>query len=292
MAWVSVKRVPEPDLVPYSTITDSPITGVIGAEITGIVLTQDVLPAVFEELNSALLDYEVIFLRDQDISPAQQVALARAFGPVEAHHYFTNGEDHPEISVILPDPDRPPDNLWHTDGSSNSNPPMGAVLHAQEVPGYGGDTLWSSLTAAYDGLSDRMKTFLEGLTARHDWLSTYEEFYLKQEGGAEKLAERRAENPPAIHPVVRTHPVTGKRALYINPNYVTEIVGLPRHESDAPLAMLFAHETQPEYRLRFTGTNKTIAIWDNRVTMHYPVFDYGDKRRKMHRIAITGEVPF
>ena len=163
----------------------------IGAEITGIDLTRDVRPAVFEELNCALLDYEVIFLRDQDISPAQQVTLARAFGPVEAHHYFTNMKDHPEISVLLPDPERPPDNLWHTDGSYRSSPPMGAVLHAQEVPDFGGDTLWVSLTAAYDGLSDRMKTFLEGLTARHDWLSTYEEFYLKQEDGAEKLAQRR-----------------------------------------------------------------------------------------------------
>ena len=137
-----------------------------------------------------------------------------------------------------------------------------------------------------------MKTFPEGLTARHDWLSAHEEFYLKQEGGAEKPAKRRAQNPPAIHPVVRTHPVTGKKALYINPYYTTEIVGLPRHESDALLAMLFAHELQPEYQLRFTWTNKTIAIWDNRITMHYPVFDYDGKRRKMHRITITGDVPF
>ncbi len=292
MAWTTVKQVPEPDLVSYSTMTVSPITGTIGAEITGVDLTDDLPAIAYEELNRALLDYEAIFLRDQDINPAQQVTLARAFGPVEAHHYFTNMEEHPEISVLLPDPDRPPDNLWHTDGSYKTAPPMGAVLHAQEVPDYGGDTLWVSLTAAYEGLSEKMKTLIEGLSARHDWLSTYEEYYLKQENGAENLAKRRAQMPPTIHPMVRTHPTTGKKALYLNPNYVSEIVGMPRHESDALLAMLFAHQLKPEYQLRFTWTNKSIAIWDNRVTMHYPVFDYGNKHRKMHRITISGDRPF
>ncbi len=275
----------------YRHMSVAPMTAALGAEIDGIDLSRPLLDAVFDEIHRALLDRQVIFFRNQDITPAQLSALARRFGPVETHHYYRHVADHPEISVLEPEPDGPL-NLWHTDGSYRRTPAMGALLHAQEIPDYGGDTLWASLTASYDALSDQLKTLLSGLTARHDFARTYQDNFLAQADGLTNLQKAREDMPPVEHPVIRVHPVTGKKALFVNPNYVTEIIGLSRQESDALLAMLFHHQQLPEFQLRWRWREKSLAIWDNRATMHYAVQDYAPKYRRMHRVAISGNRPF
>ncbi len=277
--------------VSYRHISVAPMTGALGAEIDGIDLSRPLSDAVFDEIHRALLDYLAIFFRNQDIAPAQLSALARRFGPVETHHYFRHVADYPEIFVLEPEPDGPL-NLWHTDSSYMLTPPMVGILHAQEIPDYGGDTLWASLTASYDALPDQLKTRLSGLTARHDFTRTYQDNILAQPDGLAKLQKAREDMPPVEHPVIRTHPVTGKKALFINPNYVTEIIGLSRQESDALLVTLFHHQQLPEFQVRWRWRAKSLAISDNRATMHYAVHDYAPKYRRMHLVLISGDQPF
>jgi taurine dioxygenase len=269
-----------------------PIAGALGAEIHGIDLANDLGREDLECLRNLLNEHEVIFFRDQDISPARQKALALAFGPLQTHPAYDTVEGFPEITILESTPDKPTKiEVWHSDMTFRQHPPMGTVLKSVIVPPRGGDTLWSSMTAAYNGLSPQMQTFLEGLTAVHDFSHGFRES-LAEPGGQERLAEAVAANPPVQHPVIRTHPETGKRVIFVNALFTTHIQGVTPAESRAILSFLFEHITTAEYTCRFKWQPNSIAIWDNRSTQHKPINDYFPAPRRLQRITIDGDKPY
>lgn len=269
-----------------------PIAGALGAEIHGIDLANDLGREDLECLRNLLNEHEVIFFRDQDISPARQKALALAFGPLQTHPAYDTVEGFPEITILESTPDKPTKiEVWHSDMTFRQHPPMGTVLKSVIVPPRGGDTLWSSMTAAYNGLSPHMQTFLEGLTAVHDFSHGFRES-LAEPGGQERLAEAVAANPPVQHPVIRTHPETGKRVIFVNALFTTHIQGVTPAESRAILSFLFEHITTAEYTCRFKWQPNSIAIWDNRSTQHKPINDYFPAPRRLQRITIDGDKPY
>ncbi|GAB5451980.1 MAG: taurine dioxygenase [Halioglobus sp.] len=269
-----------------------PVGGALGAEIEGLDLGRELDAAMASTLRELLVEHEVIFFRDQDISAARQKALALTFGPLQTHPAYATVEGFPEITILESTPDKPTKiEAWHADMTFRQHPPMGTVLRSVIVPPKGGDTLWSSMTAAYDGLSAPMQAFLGGLTAVHDFSWGFKES-LAEPGGAERLAEAVAANPPVRHPVIRTHPESGKNVIYVNSLFTTHIEDLSARESDALLAYLFAHITTAEYTCRFHWQPHSIAIWDNRSTQHKPINDYFPAHRKLHRITIDGDMPY
>lgn len=269
-----------------------PLAGALGAEIHGIDLSSDLDKASLAEIRRLLVEYEVIFFRNQDISPAQQKALALSFGPVQTHPAYNTLEGYPEITILESTPDKPTKiEAWHTDMTFRPHPPMCTVLRSIIVPERGGDTLWSSMTAAYDGLSRAMQSFLDGLTAVHDFSWGFKES-LAEPGGRERLADAERDNPPVSHPVIRTHPESGRKVIFVNSLFTTHIEGLSRAESDAILQFLYDHVTTVEYTCRFRWQPHSIAIWDNRSTQHKPVNDYFPAARQLNRITIDGDRPY
>ena len=247
------------------------------------------------ELKDALARHEVIFFRDQQLTPAQQVEFTRIFGHVnEVKAFFPRVESQPEIEIVESTAQRPSAaNNWHADITWRDNPPVGTSLYAQVIPASGGDTIWSSLTTAFDKLPAEFKAYLETLTAVHTWeISRWTEYLLGKDISGQQLAEARAKYPPMEHPVVRVHPVTGKKILYVNPTFTSHIKGLPRAQSDALLTQLYALVTVPEYQARLRWQPNTLAVWDNRSTQHYAVGDYFPQHRKLHRITFTADQAF
>jgi taurine dioxygenase len=269
-----------------------PIAGALGAEIRGLDLSVELDPGQVAQLRNWLNEYEVIFFRDQDISPARQKALALAFGPLQTHPAYGTVEGFPEITILESTPNKPTKiEAWHSDMTFRQHPPMGTVLRSVIVPPRGGDTLWASMTAAFQGLSAPMRGFLRGLTAVHDFSHGFRES-LAEPGGRERLAAAVAANPPVRHPVIRTHPETGKEVIFVNSLFTTHIEGLLSSESDALLQFLFRHVTTPEFSCRFHWQPHSIAIWDNRSTQHKPINDYFPAHRRLHRITIDGDKPY
>lgn len=269
-----------------------PMAGALGAEIHGLDLSGPLSAENTLRLRKLLNEYEVIFFRDQDISRASQKALALSFGPLQTHPAYATVEGFPEITILESTADKPTKiEAWHTDMTFREHPPMGTVLKSVIVPVRGGDTLWSSMTAAYDGLSGHMQKFLEELTAVHDFAHGFKES-LAEPGGQERLADAVAANPPVRHPVIRTHPETGKRVVFVNSLFTTHIEGLKPAESDAVLEFLYGHITTAEYTCRFQWQPHSIAIWDNRSTQHKPINDYFPAHRKLERITIDGDKPY
>ena len=251
-----------------------PIAGALGAEISGIDLTGDTGLKEYQEIRALLIEHEVIFFRDQDVTPAQQQALASSFGPLQTHPAYATVEGFPEITILESTAEKPSKiECWHSDMTFRQHPPMGTVLRSRVIPEKGGDTLWSSMTASYNGLSPQMQDFLGSLSAVHDFSYGFKES-LAEPGGAERLAQAVADNPPVTHPVIRTHPESGKKVIFVNPLFTTHIVGLPADESRAILQFLYQHNTTPEYSCRFGWEANCIAIWDNRSTQHKPINDY------------------
>ncbi|MEH6582516.1 MAG: taurine dioxygenase [Halioglobus sp.] len=269
-----------------------PIAGALGAEIHGMDLTQDLSAQDYTKIRQLLNDYEVIFFRDQKISPAQHKALASSFGPLQTHLAYDAIEGFPEITVLESTPDKPTKiEAWHSDMTFRQHPPLGSVLKSDIIPAKGGDTMWASMTAAYDGLSSPMQTLLEGLNAVHDFSFGFKES-LAEPGGKERLANAVASYPPVRHPVIRTHPETGKKVIFVNSLFTTHIEGLQPAESAAILAFLYQHVTTIEYTCRFQWQAHSIAIWDNRSTQHKPVNDYFPAHRRLQRITIDGDKPY
>lgn len=269
-----------------------PVAGALGAEIHGIDLARDLNEATFAEIRRLLVEYEVIFFRDQDIGPADQRALALSFGPVQTHPAYNTVEGYPEITILESTPEKPTKiEAWHADMTFRQHPPMCTVLRATIVPERGGDTLWSSMTAAYDGLSPGMQKFLGELTAVHDFAWGFKES-LAEPGGRKRLAEAVRNNPPVSHPVIRTHPESGRKVIFVNSLFTTHIEGLAPAESDALLQFLYRHITTVEYTCRFQWRPHSIAIWDNRSTQHKPVNDYFPAHRQLNRITIDGDRPY
>jgi len=278
-----------------SSIGIHPVTGTLGAEISGVDLSQSLDDATVAVINQALLDNLVIFFRDQHITPEQQIAFARRFGELHIHPYIPHREGYPEILALTSKADGPGDmayqsNTWHTDLTYQAEPPKACVLRAVEVPAAGGDTMWNNLYAAYDALSEPMRNFLDGMTAIHYIAISMPADFLEQNYSAKQLARFHEVTPPVEHPVVRTHPETGRKCLFVNRNFTSHIKGLQRGESDAILAFLLQHTEQPEFVVRFHWAKDSIAMWDNRCTQHYAVVDY-DRQRTMNRVTICGDRP-
>ena len=265
----------------FETITATPSTPHIGAEIGNVDLTRPLSNRQVQDIYDALLKYQVIFFRDQPITFEQHVSFARQFGPLHVHvggggtaSQMVDG--HPEVRRQHFDANskRVSGEVWHTDQSCSDIPPIASILRQEIVPPEGGgDTLFASMYAAYDALSPRMKTFLEGLTAFHD--------------GA-RVFNRGGQYPTAVHPVITKHPDTGRKIIYVNKGFTSHIVELPREESDAVLDFLFEHCARPHYQVRFRWTPNSIAFWDNRCTQHFAVWDYWPNVRSGYRVQIEG----
>ena len=268
-----------------------PLTPTIGAEIHGIDLRQPLDAVTLSEVRAALLDWKVLFFRDQDITTGQHLAFARNFGELEVHPFAPEKPGYPEVLAITHDRERPgKENTWHSDVTWRLEPSLGSVLRALEVPEVGGDTLFADMYAAYEGLSDEVKTKIEGKSAIHD----FENFRrgLRKNGKSEaEIEEYNTKYPPAEHPVVRAHPETGRKGLYVNAAFTQYIVGMERAASDALLTHLYAQAAIPEYQCRFRWEVNSIAFWDNRASQHYAVSDYWPAVRRMERVTIVGDKP-
>ncbi|MFL5280112.1 MAG: TauD/TfdA dioxygenase family protein [Rhodopila sp.] len=273
----------------YQSIDVRKLTPVIGAEVFGVDLGGQISNHQFEEVHQALLDNLVIFFRDQTMTIDQHKAFAARFGRLHVHPNAPKAiEGHPEILVIKADENskRVAGESWHSDVSCDEEPPMGSILHIHEVPeNGGGDTMFANMYAAYDALSEPMKKFLSGLTATHD------------SGKAHTYRTRAKDRddmtfPAAEHPVIRTHPETGRKALFVNRGFTTNIVQLGRSESDALLAMLFRHVETPSFSCRFKWRANSVAFWDNRAAQHQALWDYYPQRRFGYRVTVCGDKPF
>lgn len=266
----------------------------IGAQVDNLDLTRPLSDGQFEQLWHALIRHQVLFLRDQLITPHQQRALAARFGDLHIHPVYPHAEGAEEIIVLDTHQDNPPDNdNWHTDVTFINTPPAVAILASKLLPESGGDTLWASGIAAFETLSAPIKTLLEGLHAEHDFKKSFQEYkYRRTAEEHQRWQEAVAKHPPVQHPVIRTHPVSGRKALFVNEGFTTRIVELSEKESDAVLALLYAHATKPEFQVRWRWQPNDVAIWDNRVTQHYANADYYPARRVMHRATVLGDRPF
>ncbi len=271
----------------YRHIRVKPLTTLIGAEIENVDLSADPGEEVWTEISRAFHDHLVIFFRDQRISPRQHIEFGKRFGPLHIHPAAPGVEGHPELMVIAANEhsSRANGEAWHSDVSCDERPPLGSILFIKECPQTGGDTLFSNMYAAYETLSDRMKTYLDGLKAIHDGEHVYRGLY-RDLGVQDKSVYPRAE-----HPIVRTHPVTGKKSLFVNYGFTTGIVGLERKEGQAILDFLIHHSERPEFQCRFRWTENSIAFWDNRCTQHHAIWDYWPRRRYGIRVTIEGERP-
>jgi alpha-ketoglutarate-dependent taurine dioxygenase len=272
----------------YPTIEVRKSTPHIGAEIHGIDLSRPLSDEQFRDVHAALMDNLVIFFRDQKLSLERHKELGARFGKLHFHPAAPRVfPEHPEVFVIKADENSTyvAGEDWHSDVSCDAEPPMGTILYLTEVPpDGGGDTLFANMYLAYDRLSPRIRTLLDGMTAIHDGEQLYRGRYGNDDTG--KVY------PRAEHPVVRTHPVTGRKSLYVNRFFTTRIVGLSKIESDGLLQMLFRHIETPEFQVRFRWQPGSIAFWDNRCAQHRALWDYYPNRRYGHRVTVCGDKPF
>jgi len=277
---------------PTSTITVSPLSPTIGAEIGGIDLRQPLSDAQFSELHQALLDYKVIFFRDQPLNHDQHLAFGRRFGKLEVHPFGAQHSTHPEVLEISHD-DRNYgyENLWHSDVTWRLAPSLGSILLMKHAPAVGGDTLFADMYAAYDGLPNELKAEIDGLVARHDFAGFRRGLERKGASAAE-IEEFNSTYPNPEHPVVRTHPETGRRGIYVNTAFTEEILGVTPERSAELLALLYHQATYPEYQCRFRWQANSIAFWDNRACQHYAASDYYPNVRAVERVTVIGDVPY
>jgi taurine dioxygenase len=264
-----------------------PLTPAIGAEIVGLNLRDDhdrLDDAAIDRLTTALHDHQVLFFRGQDIGPHLQRDFAARFGTLQRFPFgHPPAPDLPEVMVLETDGTGPKvsnADIWHSDATFMGTPPMGTMLRAVSLPPLGGDTLWADMETAYEALSAPVRAMLDGLTAEHDFTKSTTH---RARGDRDALPVER-------HPVVRTHPVTGRRCLYVNRIFTTRVVELSERENELLLPFLFEHVTRPEFQVRFSWRPGDIAFWDNRSTQHYAVYDYAGPR-VMHRIVIEGDRP-
>lgn len=271
------------------TIKVTPLSPAIGAELGGADLEQ-LSDADFHAIEEALTTYQVVFFRDQPrLAPETQIAFAKRFGSLHQHPAAPHLEGYPEVFVIHAHRESKVanGNGWHTDVSCDEQPPMATMLQLHLVPESGGDTLFSSMHSAFETLSKAMQTFVSGLTATHASEHIYRGRY--SDRGVDD-ADR--EYPSSEHPVVRTHPGSSRQALYVNPSFTTRINELSFDESRALLDYLYRHQQRPEFQVRFRWTANAIALWDNRCTQHFALWDYWPQERKGHRVTISGERPY
>ena len=271
-----------------SNIRVKPLTATIGAELEGVDLSEHLHDDMFDAVHDALMDHNVIFFRDQELTLEQHKDFGRRFGDLHIHPAAPSPKGHPEILKIHADENSKfvAGGAWHSDVSCDVEPPMGSILHLHTVPQHGGDTLFSNMYGAYEALSDRMQNFLDGLSAKH----RSEHVHGGRYGGKENL--RDGDYPEAIHPVVRTHPVTKRKGLYVNSAFTTRIMELSRHESQDVLQMLHNHIARGvDFQCRFRWERNSVAFWDNRCTQHHAAWDYFPDVRSGYRVTIQGDRP-
>lgn len=277
-----------------TTPTITPIKSTIGAVISGIDLNQ-LTQETLSFIKSALLKHQVIFFRNQDLQTASQVNLAKSFGSLHIHPVFPTVPNVPEVIVLdSHETDLRDNELWHTDVTFSKTPPLGCVLRAVKIPPSGGDTLWASGTAAFEALDEETQNKIKGLTALHDIRLSFpqERFGGVSEEEKARLEEIYRKNPPVAHPVVRTHPDTGKPILFVSEGFTSKINDLPEQEGKELLDFLTQHAVKEEFHLRWAWQEGDVAIWDNRCTQHKALFDYGDAHRIMHRATVNGDEPY
>jgi taurine dioxygenase len=265
------------------------LAGALGAEICGVDLAQPLDDPTQKEIHDAWMEHQVLFLRGQRITREQHKDFARRFGDLHVHAVLKplESEGHPEI-VVLESNEKIPfvADAWHSDVTFERKPPMGSVLRCAIAPEYGGDTMWASMYAAYEALSDSMQRLLSGLRARH--AGDFFNYLAKDEAQRGDLAKDNG----AVHPVIRTHPVMGRKGIFVNSTFTKSIEGMKPAESRALLSFLYEHVSQPDFSVRFRWETDSIAMWDNRCTQHRVVRDRIAAHRKMERVTIVGDAPF
>jgi len=266
-------------------------SGALGAFIENVDLAEAGANTVLHgEIAAALHEHQVLFFPRQSITPQALEAFARGFGELEDHPAYPKVGDT-AVQMLESTKDKPSKiELWHSDMTFSATPPALTIVHGKIIPEVGGNTLWSSAAAAFDGLSVPMQTLLLDLTAEHDFANGFKES-LAEPGGRERLQGALDANPPVVHPLVRTHPESGRRALYVNPLFTTRIVELQADESDALLELLYKVSIADELTVRLQWQQDTVAIWDNAVTLHKPVNDFFPQHRLLHRLTVRGTAP-
>jgi taurine dioxygenase len=277
-----------------SAIEIVPRGATIGAEVKGVDFSKPVDALTAGEIYDALMRHSVIYFRDAAMTPAQQVDFGRLFGELTVHPFSAHLEEFPEVIVLDNHKDNPvfATDHWHSDETFRAMPPMGSILRCLVRPETGGETLWCDMVAAYEGLSDKMQNFLSGLEAIHDFKSFRPTFdHLPPKERHAKLAEMEEELPNPVHPVVRTHPITKRRALFVNEQFTLAIKGMREDESRVLIDFLCSQTRIPEYQFRFHWEVNSMVFWDNRPLQHYAANDYYPQRRTMHRVTIKGDKP-
>lgn len=272
----------------YNTIEVQALTPCIGATVSGVNLAEPLNNEACQELHEALMNHQVLFFHEQTMTLDQHLALGRRFGELHRHPGSPPPDGYPEILVVHADANstRISGEHWHSDVSCDAEPPMGSILHLHTVPESGGDTIFSSMYSAYDALSAPMKVLLGGLTATHNGEQAYRGRYAER-----GVDDTDKSYPMAVHPVVRTHPVTRRKALYVNGYFTTHINELTGTESQALLSYLATHSTQPAFQCRFKWQPNTVAFWDNRCVQHIAMWDYYPQVRSGFRVTIKGDRP-
>jgi taurine dioxygenase len=276
------------------TIQATRVARALGVVVSGVDISQDLPQSAVDELSKLLIEHQILFFRDQPISPQAQARFAARFGTLHVHPVYPVMPELPEIMLIDTHPGFLPDNdNWHTDVTFSETPPLAGILAAKRIPSAGGDTLWSSMSAAYEALSEPMRRFLDGLTAQHSIAKSFPAERWQSDPAFKERYERAvAKHPPVTHPVIRTHPVSRRKGLFVNEGFTTHINELSPQESQSVLAFLCAHVARPEFTVRWSWRVDDVAFWDNRVTQHYAIADYLPERRTMHRATVNGDKPF
>jgi len=276
----------------YDHIRVTPLATSVGAEIFGVDLATPPGGAEVAEIRRALGEYGVVFFRDQQLSPEQHIAFACCFGEIDVNRFFATVPGYPMIAEVRKEPEQQRNigNGWHTDHSYDEAPALGSMLYAREVPKTGGDTLFASMYAAYDALSDGLKSTLEGLRALHSSRHVFGPAAAARRGDLEgRIRNAELAKQDAVHPVVIRHPDTGRKALYVNPGFTVRFEGWTEEESRPLLDYLYRHAVRPEFTCRFQWREGSLGFWDNRSTWHFAVNDYPGERRLLHRITIAGQ---
>ena len=273
-----------------ATVEVTKVTPAIGAEIRGVDLREELTNQQFSDIHQAFLDHQVLFFPGQaELTPDEQVRFAKKFGGLHTHPAAPTHPDHPEIFVIHTHKDSKiaNGNAWHTDVSCDEEPPLGTMLQLHVLPSCGGDTLFSSMYAAYDALSDHMKSFLTGMSALHESEHIYRGRY--EDRGVDDTGK---EFPSTVHPIIRTHPESGRKALYVNSAFTTRILDMEKAESDALLQFLFRHCERAEFQVRWRWSQNDLIFWDNRAVQHFAMWDYLPEERRGHRVTVQGDRPY
>lgn len=267
----------------YDKFSAQPINGALGAEISGLDLSKPLDPVTLDQLRQALLNHLVLVFRDQTLSSEQLVATGRQFGELHVNPFVKPVDGHPEIMPVksAENAEKKFTGLWHSDTTWEKSPSLGSLLYAKEIPEFGGDTLFANMYLAYETLSKGMRDMLNDMMAEHSYIGHFT-------GKAE-----HADAPDAVtHPVIRTHPETGRKLLFVNEYFTQCFASMSREESMPILQYLFEHAVRPDFTCRITWQPKTLIFWDNRATQHYATNDYAGQSREMHRITVIGDEPY